>query len=338
MIQQDLIDLIGLKVTDEKLIAFFNKHGLKQPKSCTPNNAWLSVDDKANNVTYSFAYKVIRDGFYPYRKEGRNWVTYLTRVGFVNESTIRKKKDTKPDSFWNVSPNPQTPMNEMVKHFDRVKHEEAFNYLHCEKDYGPDKKICVQYNTEDDALSAYWVKLEEHREVFAHFKFKRGEYDYDIQLHGMIIKWLFDNQYLALDKSVYENPLPNNTEAVLTFVQDHLKGRLFDNQLSATESKLFYFLTYLRSAKVFETATGEGVSFYLPELATKAAGIYDTYQAARSNSIASTDDIIRTIVFDDAHYAAFSKALTENYTLFKTLIAALKKLNAAPDIFRPYIS
>ena len=37
--QQDLINLIGLKISDEKLIKHFDALGLKQPKSCTPNNS-----------------------------------------------------------------------------------------------------------------------------------------------------------------------------------------------------------------------------------------------------------------------------------------------------------
>ena len=34
--QQDLIDSIGLKISDEKLISHFDALGLKQPKNCTP--------------------------------------------------------------------------------------------------------------------------------------------------------------------------------------------------------------------------------------------------------------------------------------------------------------
>ncbi len=44
MTQQDLINLIGLKISDQKLINHFDGLGLKQPKSCTPLIAvWLCL-------------------------------------------------------------------------------------------------------------------------------------------------------------------------------------------------------------------------------------------------------------------------------------------------------
>ena len=48
--QQDLIDLIGLKISDEKLIKHFDALGLKQPKNCTPKNDSGGVVNKQENI------------------------------------------------------------------------------------------------------------------------------------------------------------------------------------------------------------------------------------------------------------------------------------------------
>ena len=48
--QQDLINLIGLKISDEKLIAHFDAVGLKQSKASTPNNSSSGINDKTNKT------------------------------------------------------------------------------------------------------------------------------------------------------------------------------------------------------------------------------------------------------------------------------------------------
>ena len=99
--QQDLIDLIGLKISDEKLISHFDALSLKQPKSCTPNNSSSDINDKANNIAYWFNYKVTHKTCHPPKREGKpaKWTTYLTSISFVNESTILKKPDKKTRHF-----------------------------------------------------------------------------------------------------------------------------------------------------------------------------------------------------------------------------------------------
>ena len=48
--QQDLIKMIGLKISDEKLIAHFDAVGLKQPKVSTSNNISIDTNDKTNKI------------------------------------------------------------------------------------------------------------------------------------------------------------------------------------------------------------------------------------------------------------------------------------------------
>ena len=110
--QQDLINLISLKMSDEKLIKHFDALSLKQPKSCTPNNSRSDVSHKELNVDYYFNYEVTYETCHPPKRQGKakKWASYLNSICFVNGSQILKKPDPKPASFWNVTPPPSADM------------------------------------------------------------------------------------------------------------------------------------------------------------------------------------------------------------------------------------
>ena len=56
---------------------------------------------------------------HPPKREGKpaKWATYLKAISLVNESTIVKKPDTKPTSFWNISPSPNANLAEISSFF-----------------------------------------------------------------------------------------------------------------------------------------------------------------------------------------------------------------------------
>ena len=117
--QQDLINLISLKITDVKFISHFDALGLKQPKACTPNNSTRDIASKADNTHYWFSYEVTNEACHPPKREGKpaKWATYLKAISLVNESTIVKKPGTKLTSFWNVSPSPNADLAEISAFF-----------------------------------------------------------------------------------------------------------------------------------------------------------------------------------------------------------------------------
>lgn len=117
--QQDLIALIGLKISNEKLINHINALGLKQPKSCTSNNSSSDINDKPNNIGYWFNYEVTHETCHPPKREGKpaKWATYLSSISFVNDSSVLKKGDNKPDSFWNISPLPSANLAAVTAFF-----------------------------------------------------------------------------------------------------------------------------------------------------------------------------------------------------------------------------
>lgn len=117
--QQDLINLIGLKISDAAVISHFDALGLKQPKSCIPNNSTSDIASKADNTHYWFDYEVTNEACHPPKREGKpaKWATYLNAISFLNRSNILKKPDIKPASFWNVSPLPNANLTAIIAFF-----------------------------------------------------------------------------------------------------------------------------------------------------------------------------------------------------------------------------
>jgi hypothetical protein len=135
MTQQDLINLIGLKISDEKLISHFDALGLKQPKACTPNSSNNSVANKAANTDYYLNYKVTHAACHPPVREGKpkKWATFLKSISFVNESNILKKPDTEPASFWNVSPPPTADLATIKAFFGEPNATDESTIYFCKK-------------------------------------------------------------------------------------------------------------------------------------------------------------------------------------------------------------
>ncbi|MBC7757084.1 MAG: hypothetical protein H7Z20_10710 [Bdellovibrio sp.] len=63
--QQDLMHLMGLKISDVRLINHFDAVRLKQPKSCTPNNSTSDIANKAESTHYWFNYQVTNEACHP---------------------------------------------------------------------------------------------------------------------------------------------------------------------------------------------------------------------------------------------------------------------------------
>ena len=155
------------------LIKHFDALGLKQPKSCTPNNSRVNVSNKADNTTYWFRFEVMHEACYPPKREGKpaKWATYLKSISLVNESNILKKPVTKPASFWNVSPPPTADLA-AVKAFFGEPTATTDGVIYFSKAINDLVEINCQFAVKQQLARAIWVSIIEQRELISYLYFR----------------------------------------------------------------------------------------------------------------------------------------------------------------------
>ena len=343
--QQDLIDLIGLKISDEKLIKHFDALGLKQPKSCTPNNSRSDVAHKANNTDYYFNYEVTYEACHPPKREGKpkKWATYLNSISFVNESNILKKPDPKPASFWNVSPPPTADLAAVTVFFgEPTTHKINDDVLYFSKQINGLVEIKCQFSVAKQRARSIEATVIEQRELISYLYFRDlaiGETDdsgggsAEQNFQCMLVKWLHDNKHLNVAQNV---ALPAEKAAILKFVHTHFKGKIWDNHLvkqgNAEQDHLFN--NFVSDGKFLTDENGTEIRLRFQEIGLKVLGKWDEYKSFEieydKRKAAGIDSDVRywdqeeafmkSIPIDDANYALFAKALDENLALYNQLM------------------
>lgn len=338
MTQQDLINLIGLKISDDKLIKHFDTAGLKLPKSCTPNNSSADVNDRANNVHYWFNHEVKHEACYPPKREGKpaKWATYLKGISLVNESNILKKPDTKPASFWNVSPPPTADLA-AVKAFFGEPAKSTENVLYFTKALNDLVEMNYQFAVKQQRAQSIEASVIEQRELISYLYFREladGESDdygsgmAEQNFQCMLVKWLHDNKHLNAAQNV---ALPADKSAILNFVKLQLNGRVWGNQLAIQDH---LFNNFISDGITLTDESGQQFRLRFQEIGLKALDKWDEYksieieydklkekgQEPAEYYWITQEKMLRSIAINADNYAAFAKAIDENLALYNRLM------------------
>ncbi len=343
MTQQDLINLIGLKISDEKLIQHFDALGLKQPKSCTPNNSRGDVDHKVMSVDYYFNYEVTHEACHPPKREGKpaKWATYLNSISFVNESKILKKPDPKPASFWNVSP-PPTPDLATIKAFFGEPTATDENTIYFCKSLNDLVEIKCQFSVKQQRARAIWASIIEQRELISHLYFRDlapGESDdsgsgmAEQNFQCMLVKWLHDNKHFNTAQNV---ALPADKQAILSFVHTHFKGKIWANQLTkqGNSEQDHLFNNFVSDGKFLTDENGVQIRLRFQEIGLKVLGKWDEYKNIEIEYDklkeagnrpdepywVQQENFMKNIPLNESNYALFAKALDDNLALYNRLM------------------
>ncbi len=336
--QQDLINLIGLKISDEKLIKHFDALALKQPKSCTPNNNSSDVAHKALSIDYYFGDEVTHEACHPPKREGKptKWATYLRSVSFVNSSNILKKADPKPASFWNASP-PLTADLAAVKAFFGEPTTTDENTIYFCKKINDLVEINCQFSIEKQRAHAIWARIAEERELISYLYFRDLAIDESDDSGGgmaeqnfqcMLGKWLHDNKHLNVAQS---ERLPADKAAILRFVHTHFKGKIWQNHL-VNQDRMF--ANFVSDGTFLTDENGVKIKLRFQEIGLKALGKWDEYKNfeieddKRREAGIETDvrywdqqeSFMKNIPINESNYVLFAKAIDENFALYNRLM------------------
>jgi hypothetical protein len=341
--QHDLINLIGLKISDEKLINHFDALGLRQPKACTTNSSSNSVANKAANTDYYLNYEVTHAACHPPVREGKpkKWATYLTSVSFVNESNIFKKPDPKPASFWNVSPPPTADLATIKAFFGEPTKIDENTIYFC-KALNDLVEIKCQFSVKQQRARAIWANIIEQRELISYLYFRDlaiGESDdygsgsAEQNFQCMLVKWLHDNKHLNTAQNV---DLPGDKKAILSFVKQHLNGRVWGNQLAnqGNADLNHLFNNFVSDGTTLTDENGQQMRLRFQEIGLKVLGKWDEYknieieydklkEAGKRPDVPYWDqqeNFMKSIPINESNYALFAKALDENLALYNRLM------------------
>jgi hypothetical protein len=303
MTQKDLLGLLGLPVSDPKIIDFFTQRNLvlpqsipiMKPNSTTPlgikNNSGLN--DKEWGFSYYFSSEVLNEDF-PLLKEGKNYTPYLTQIVFDGKFyTKRLRKE--PDSFWDVSPPPDSSIDSIENHFGKFDLTKKYPNIHLA--FNEHVDIIVSLISEENRLSSYFATVKETYELYHATEFDR-KWNFQVNLILMVIKWLNDHHYLITG----QQPLTNNVESVSSFVQASLKSHLWKNQLIQNEQLRKFMLS------PFNSKYGLEKKFYA------LLGQLEHYE---SLEWAEQKQWVATIPFNDETYAAFYTAMDQSFDRYQ---------------------
>jgi hypothetical protein len=336
--QQDLINLIGLKISDEKLIKHFDALGLKQPNSCTPNNSSTDVSDKGNNLFYWFNRDVKHEACHPPKREGKpaKWATYLNSISFMNESNILKKSDSKPASFWNVSPLPTADLGAVKAFFGEPTATEDDTIYFC-KSLNDLVEINCQFSIKQQSARAIWASIIEQRELISHLYFRDlaiGESDdsgsgmAEQNFQCMLVKWLHDSKQLNVAQF---EVLPAEKKAILSFVHAHFKGKIWQNHLTNQDR---VFANFVSDGTTLTDENGVSFTLRFKEIGIKALGKWQEYAQFETDYNKQTekdiypeigywvhqDNLVQNVEINENNYALFAKAMDENLALYNRLM------------------
>ena len=287
---------------------------------------------------YWFQHEVKHEACYPPKREGKpaKWATYLKSISFVNESNILKKPDTKPASFWNVSP-PATADLATVKTFFGEPTATDENRIYFCKKLNDLIEINCQFSVKQQRVQAIWASVIAQYELISYLYFRDlaiGESDDSgsgmaaQNFMCMLVKWLFENKHLNV---VQNTALPADKNAILAFVHNHFKGKLWQNHL-ANQDRMFAI--FVSDNTTLTDESGQQFSLRFKEIGLKALGKWDEYKnfEIEYDQLKAADkepgvfywvlqeQFLKNIPINESNYALFAKALDENLVLYNKLM------------------
>lgn len=310
MKQSEIIALIGLSSTDPKLVAFFEKQGLKAPKTVNANASGKAIRHKEYQIDFDFDYDIINEAYYPPvspKNDDYNFIAYLKNVYFY----LPSKSDTRPNDFWDVTPNPLASYEDFENYFgkiDKVYFEKAYNdFINITAEYDVKKRKCVHI--------AAGIKQE--REIINSCFFNpNNEHNLWPEAYTFLIKWLFDHRFLNIDDQVYNLGLAPTHQAILAFVQSQLKNRLWKNQLKEVPHLFPFLKTISSNNSVKKDENKQPVIFYQNHLFLMATGNYEQYKKLYTEDIFKADDLCKSISFTPETAQSYLNLLTDRFEIF----------------------
>lgn len=319
MIIQDLVNLIGIKSTDPKIVQWFEQHNLgTPPKTITTNQRDKDFEDKQNSIRYNFKFKIINDKFYPPvspKNDQYKFENYLTNISVFPKSGKGKKTDPKPSDFWEGFVHPGSSLEECLAYFDHQSSSSS-NQIFFQKPLNDITKIKVWFVRDQMEITAIELALIEAGEIFSHSSFNpKNEFNTVQQSYLLLAKWLFDHKYLHLPEDIYSHGLTFDQSEILTFVQSHLKNHIWDTQLKPIPH-LRAFLFKISSNNSLENHQGEAINFYIKNLYLKVAGKWEERQRIYTEDFKNVDNFEKSIVLNLTQSQQFLAVLTEYFGLF----------------------
>lgn len=321
MILQDLVSLIGTKSTDPRIVQWFEQYNLgTPPKTITPNQRSKDVEDKQHAIGYHFKFKITNDKFYPpvsAKNDPYKFENYLSNISVLSTSGSGKKKsaDPKPLAFWEGYINPVSSFEECLAYFNHPSNVSTSDTF-FQKPLNDIAKIKVWFAPDKTAITAIEIAIMEAAEIFSHSNFNpKNEFNNVPQSYSLLVKWLFDHQYLNLSEEVYRQGLTLDHSEILAFTGAHLKNHIWDTQLKDIPH-LRLFLFKIGSNNSLEDADGKEINFYIKNLYLTAAGKLEERQRVYNDDYKHIDAFEKSVVLDLIQSRQFLNMLTEYFALF----------------------
>lgn len=309
----EVVAILGLKSTDPQVSAFFEKCALgAPPKLITANQGSKYVKDKAHEIEYKFSFDITNDHYYPPVSPKNDEYKFECFISSISLFNRKKKNATLPREFWSGHPDPDFSVDEYMKYFGLATVEPI-----ARKKLDNDSELVVWFDEKKQQISAMEARLIEQHELLSQYELRpNNEYNTVKQAYLLLVKWLFDQQYLVLPEAVYKNDPGTDDESIRHFVQEHLKNHVWDNQLNQGR-ELTSFLYQLTHNSSYETKDGRRVTIYMKHLFLQEAGVWEKRQKLYDKDINKCDAFEKTVQLDARQKEAFLKRLTTEYKDFK---------------------
>ena len=324
--QSELIGLLGLSSTDPKIIQFFEHYDLgKLPKTITANQGTKSIIYRPLNISFWFKYDIKNDHFQPpisTSNDSGKFVAYLCSIMFTHVDHSSKHPDSKPNDFWDVLPLPTASHEEVEQLMGKPTYENEVEKAYAMSE-GTENILTIKYTQSSKGNVSYssWIAIKQQSEIISRDFFNRSHefenFPFLRSGHTAIIKWLFDNQLLLIDKDLYQKGLKPDSEEILDFVEKHLNNHLWKNQLADVEY-LSSFLYSITTNRKFTNPEGNPVSFYFRDIILSVLHQKDTFERLIEENYHVADQFLNDIVFDEDLYKKVSFLLTQKLKLFQS--------------------
>ena len=325
----ELIQLIGLQSTNPKMQTWFETYNLgKLPKTITCNQGDKHFNDKPNLVSYKFKYDIIHKDYYPPISTKNNNYTFnvfLTCIIVFSNYGKNKKKfvDPKPDSFWEGFVNPKSSFEECLAFFDNKVKESIYDgdllHYYFEKKLSDLVVVTLFYAADKSGIKEIDLELIEHCEAFGQSDFsKTNEYNTVKQAYLLVVKWLFDNDYLIQNEN-FPKTLSFDTNEIIYFISIYLQNHVWDNQIKEIPL-LFGFLLNIRSSMKITTHNGIEIDLWIKDLFVKAAGKFEERNNTYKPELRNYEDVEKlekSIYLTENQSKIFFKILDESFELYK---------------------
>ncbi|GAA4023663.1 hypothetical protein GCM10022386_03330 [Flavobacterium cheonhonense] len=311
MKQTEIIELIGLLSTDVKLLAFFEKYGLKKPpKTVNSNSCGIAIRHKDYQIDFDFDYDIINEAFYPPVSPKNNdyyFIAYLKAVYFY----LPKKNDTRTNDFWDITPNPKGEFEQFENYFGKIDNG------YFKKTYSELINIVAQYEIKKNKCEYVSFIIKQEREIISSDFFdQNNEYNLWPEAYTFLIKWLFDNRFLNISDKIYNHGLEPSHQVILEFVQSNLKNKLWQNQLKEVPN-LYQFLNAIRSNnKIWKDENKDQVVFYQNNLFLIATGNFEQYNKLFYEDIDKADELCKSARFTPETAQIYLNLLTDRFAIF----------------------